>query len=75
MVCRSQPAFRKRRRQSKILQVNAMVNKVQGKGFEDERNYSGMRFQVRDTVDGYERGTVFGMVADEWRDAVVDTVG
>ncbi|GMT17268.1 hypothetical protein PFISCL1PPCAC_8565, partial [Pristionchus fissidentatus] len=28
--------------------VNAMVNKVQGKGFEDERNYSGMRFQFFD---------------------------
>ena len=23
-----------------------MVNKVQGKGFEDERNYTNMRFQV-----------------------------
>ncbi|EFP01187.1 CRE-MTM-6 protein [Caenorhabditis remanei] len=28
--------------------VNAMVNKVQGKGFEDERNYSNMRFHFFD---------------------------
>uniref|UniRef100_A0A914VYK7 phosphatidylinositol-3,5-bisphosphate 3-phosphatase n=1 Tax=Plectus sambesii TaxID=2011161 RepID=A0A914VYK7_9BILA len=28
--------------------VNAMVNKVQGKGFEDERNYTNMRFHFFD---------------------------
>ncbi|GMS88311.1 hypothetical protein PENTCL1PPCAC_10486, partial [Pristionchus entomophagus] len=28
--------------------VNAMVNKVQGKGFKDERNYSGIRYQFFD---------------------------
>ncbi|CAI2348872.1 unnamed protein product [Caenorhabditis sp. 36 PRJEB53466] len=28
--------------------VNAMVNKVQGKGFEDEKNYSNMRFHFFD---------------------------
>lgn len=29
-------------------QVNAMVNKVQGKGFEDEKNYSNTRFHFFD---------------------------
>lgn len=30
------------------LQVNAMVNKMQGKGFEDVRNYANMRFHFFD---------------------------
>ena len=38
------------------MQVNALVNKVQGKGFEDERNYTNMRFQVGEGVQSLWAG-------------------
>uniref|UniRef100_A0A8R1IDW7 Myotubularin phosphatase domain-containing protein n=1 Tax=Caenorhabditis japonica TaxID=281687 RepID=A0A8R1IDW7_CAEJA len=57
--------------------VNAMVNKVQGKGFEDEKNYSNMRFHFFDIENIHvmrasqarllDAVTKFRDVADYWK--------